>query len=436
MKEAIIKNKKILLINAMGLYNYGGRAVMKGAIKSLQDAIPDVQIDVMSTHYKDECDIYEKWNYENLKLIEHVWFEENKSGLKNILCSVVSAPLVLLKFLSYRYLHDILPIKNPYQQYDIIVDMSTDGLNDHYGFFMPIFFMFNILLAKIANKKIVTCAASIGKFDRLITKTLAKFVLNKVDLITPREEITEQYLHEIGINRPRIELTADHAFIMDPSSSRRIDQILLNESIYRSEKPMIGISPSQPMYEYAFSSISDRNIRYKEYVDKMASTIDFIIENLNGMVVLVSHTFTVSNENDFSTSKEIYGKVVNKDMLKLITGEYDADELKGVIGRCDIFIGCRMHATVASTSMGIPTIAVAYGHKFHGVIGKMMGQEKRMIDIKNYTPDEFLSEMKSQICYVWNNRNKIRIELEKKAIVVKEKAFLNGKLVKELMFSS
>lgn len=429
----MINMKKILIINAMGLYNYGGRAVMKGAIKSLQENIPNVQIDIMSTHYKNEYKIYKKWNYRNVEIIDHIWYKENDSTIKNILSSSISAPIVFLKFISYRYLHNIVPIKDPYQQYDIVIDLTTDGPSDHYGLFLPIFFMYNILLAKIANKKVVTCAASIGKFDRFITKSLAKFILNNVDLITVREEITENYLQEIGINRPRIELTADHAFLMEPTSYQNVDKIFVNEKIDKNKKPIIGISPSQLIHKYAFPGISDRNIRYKEYVEKMALTIDFIIESLNGNVVLIPHSSMALNENDFFISKEIYEKVVNKDMVKLITGEYDADELKGVIGQCDMFIGCRMHPTVASTSMCVPTVAVTYGHKFQGVIGKMMGQEKCLIDIKKYSPDEFLLEMKTKINYVWNNRKSIRNELKEKIITVKKQALLNGKLIKEII---
>jgi len=417
---------KILIINTMGLYNYGGRAVMKGAITSLQKSMPDAQIDIMSTHYNRECETYKKWNYKNVKLIDHVWFKESNSIIRTALSSTILAPLAFIKFLSKE---------NPYKQYDIIVDLSTDGLNDHYGLFMPVFFMYNILLAKMANKKIVTSAASIGKFNKLSTKLMAQFILNKVNLITPREEITQQYLSEIGISEPRIELTADHAFLMESSSLQRVDNIFSIEGININNNPKIGISPSQTIHNYAFACISSKDKRYNEYLDKMALTINFIIESLDCDVILIPHSSMALNENDYSISKEIYEKTTHKDRVKIITGEYDADELKGIIGKCDMFIGCRMHSTIASTSMGVPTIAVTYGHKFHGVIGKMMGQEKCLIDINKFTPDEFLSEMKFKVNYVWNNRDSIRTELKKKTIIVKEKALLNGKLIKELMCS-
>lgn len=43
-----------------------------------------------------------------------------------------------------------------------------------------------------------------------------------------------------------------------------------------------------------------------------------------------------------------------------------------------------MHATISSTSMLVPTIAIAYSHKIPGVIGEVLGNEY-IIDIR----DEF-----------------------------------------------
>lgn len=51
----------------------------------------------------------------------------------------------------------------------------------------------------------------------------------------------------------------------------------------------------------------------------------------------------------------------------MIAGEYDQHTIKGIIGRCDFFIGSRMHACIAALSQKIPTAAVAYSKKFKGV---------------------------------------------------------------------
>ena len=43
----------------------------------------------------------------------------------------------------------------------------------------------------------------------------------------------------------------------------------------------------------------------------------------------------------------------------MIAHEYDQHAIKSIIGRCDFFIGSRMHACIAALSQKIPTAAVA-----------------------------------------------------------------------------
>ena len=88
-----------------------------------------------------------------------------------------------------------------------------------------------------------------------------------------------------------------------------------------------------------------------------------------------------------------------------------------------------MHATVASTSMLVPTVGIAYSHKMHGIIGKMLGQEKYILDVQDLNYED----LKSKVYDAWQNREEIRAELAQRIPQVKEQALLSGELVKELV---
>ena len=120
----------------------------------------------------------------------------------------------------------------------------------------------------------------------------------------------------------------------------------------------------------------------------------------------------------------------NKDKIRLIDNEYSPEELKGVIGQCDLFIGARMHANIAATSMCVPTLAIAYSHKSYGIM-RMLGMEKYVLDFRTMTFDE----MTARIDDLWVNREKIRTELVSNVKTVKERALYNGELVKALLDS-
>ena len=61
----------------------------------------------------------------------------------------------------------------------------------------------------------------------------------------------------------------------------------------------------------------------------------------------------------------------------------------------------------------------------------MLGQEKYILDVKDLNYEG----LKSKIYDAWENRELIKKELEVKIPMVKERAMLNGKLVKELLDS-
>lgn len=62
-----------------------------------------------------------------------------------------------------------------------------------------------------------------------------------------------------------------------------------------------------------------------------------------------------------------------------MTGAYNQNEIKYLIGRCDFFIGARMHACIAALSQCIPTVSIAYSDKFIGVM-KSIGMESYCVD--------------------------------------------------------
>ena len=425
---------KVLIINTPGLYSKGGMAVVMGAVRCLRESMPDACITALCHHHKEDWDtLQDICRNQRVEIKKHPWFKEHGSKPLSLIHSGVPALLTLLQCITGRAVNKLgLPPMGVFQRSDIILDLNIDALNDHYNIFFPSWALFNILLGIISGKPVVVWAASIGSFDKRLTKLLARFVLNRVDMILAREEVTKEYLETLGVRKPRIYVTADHAFLMEPASQERINEILASEGISKSENPLVGISASQLIHRYTFPSIKDEEEKYQRYVEVMTGTIDYLVDKLNADVLLIPHSI-VPTEDDRIISGRIHEQVKSKSKVKLITGEYMADELEGIIGECDMFIGCRMHSTIASTSMSVPTIAVVYGHKSHGVIGNMMGQGKYIIEIGEYAPDELLSELKAKIDHAWANRDYISNELKERAEAAKEQALLNGSLIKGLL---
>ena len=94
---------------------------------------------------------------------------------------------------------------------------------------------------------------------------------------------------------------------------------------------------------------------------------------------------------------------------------------------------------MASTSLAVPSLGIiAYSrNKFYGIIGKMMGQEDYLLGVDDeFKYNDFLAELKSKAKDLWINRNLVAENLKKRTKIVRERALLNGELIKELVDSS
>lgn len=92
-----------------------------------------------------------------------------------------------------------------------------------------------------------------------------------------------------------------------------------------------------------------------------------------------------------------------------------------------------MHSTIASTSMAVPTVALAYSEKAIGIIGMMLGMNDYVVDIRKCNREEFLKQMTEKIENAWLNRHEIKSELKQQVEHVKKQALLNTTLLIDLL---
>lgn len=426
------KMSRITIINTPGLKNRGGMAVVMGALRGLRESFPEDHITVLCHHGEDWDALRGICERHGVELKRHPWFKEHKSRPVALLKSALPALVFLTGCILGRAAARMGLRRGPFQQSDVVLDLNADALHDNYAVFFPLWALANIMMAEVAGRPVVVWSAGIGAFRRRITRLAARVILDRVDVIMAREEVTREYLKSLGVNRPRVYVTADHAFLMDPVSAARTDEILAAEGIARGEGPLIGISASEQITGWAFPGVQDREKKYQRYLAVMTATADYLIGAMNATVVLIPHVVNPRND-DRIVSRRLYDHIQDKRGVRLLAGNYMADELKAIIGACDLFIGCRMHATIAATSMGVPTVAVVYGQKFHGIIGSMMGQADYVAEIGKCGPDELQAQLRAKIDSAWANREAIRRDLAERASAARQRAMMNGSLVRDML---
>jgi polysaccharide pyruvyl transferase WcaK-like protein len=404
--------------------NRGISAMASGTIKIIKKYIPNSKITIWHT-FSESYTRSSPTTYEtDVKVIKD----------SNAYEYLLKLPLRLFRCVLWTLLQkiglniNILMNEKVLKEYiasDAVISLNFgDTFTDNYGKIVSVSIFCQNLLNIFSGKPVVFFPQSIGPFNTRLTKMLAKFILNRSKLIMVREKITSRYLKDIGVDEHLIHIIPDTAFLLEPANDKKVERILIDNGLTNdSEKEaIIGISVNPSIAHF-----SKTPEKHELYVDTISRLVNYLVKKMNAIVIFVPN---VTFERGFDT-KDLGNltreKTNCKDMVISINGEYTAEELKGVIGWCDIFIGSLTHTIIAAISMNVPAIAIAYSYKTLGIMDSI-GLGDYVIDFREMNYDGLISKVDE----VWANREEIRKDIELKVKTQKELVLSSGKLVKDL----
>jgi len=307
---------------------------------------------------------------------------------------------------------------------DLVV-VGHDSLIASYGY-LPLILFFRVL-----GKRIIILGGGVGSYGSRIWSIFAKIILNKLDLITLREELSFAYLKSIGIVEPPMYVTADPAFLMQPISTDVAIELLKEEDTAVGERPLLGMTVSWiSTSKHCFPELKQKEEKFCRYSQLMAEVIDNLVQEHDLTIVLISHVFGPENEQDDRIVIEsIYRLVKEKKNVRVINKQYKAEEIKGIIGQLDLLVGERLHSVIAAVSMGTPVVAVTYPSPRMRGVAKMMEIEKWVYNVENLSVESIVT----MINHAWKVRHDTKQHLMQQKSSVKEKAEENSVLIKKLV---
>jgi|GEM_PF-1396405 len=277
---------------------------------------------------------------------------------------------------------------------DVIIDLSGDSLSDR-GSHATVNLM-GILLCMVLGKPIVCHSQSMGPFSRW-TMPLARFILSRTDIITVREQISHDYLLGIGLDPSRIWIFGDCAFNLSPAADSRVDEIMSSLGLRpNADGLIIGISVSAFMAEFQAGRREDSCLSVTPYMNVVKTIAETLHDtNPQAQFILVPHVIAPGHwiRDDRWACEELAKKMGCEPHVHILSSDYTAEELKGIIGRCDFFIGSRMHACIAALSQTVPTVALSWSHKYIGIMDRL-GMKRYVFDTRGETSGEIASRTK------------------------------------------
>ena len=263
-----------------------------------------------------------------------------------------------------------------------------------------------IKLAKLFRKKVMLYANGIGPLKSFKNIETTKNVLNDVDLITLRDENSQNELTRIGVNRPEIHVTADPAFLINPNDAG--DSIFENYGIPK-DKEILCVSVRR-----AKGSPAD-------FEQIIADFCDYAFEKYGLFTVFLP----MQQRVDYSISASIKNKMKNKSVV--IGTNYHAASMLSLISKMKICLGMRLHTLIYASSCNVPTIGIVYDPKVNGFL-EYIGEEN-YINTGDITKEN-LCEYLDKVC---DNYDSVKSHLKFNVRIMKSKAEENAELLKGLL---
>lgn len=277
---------------------------------------------------------------------------------------------------------------------DIIFDATMgDSFSDIYSYKYYNSLIKHKKIIQFFSKKYILLPQTYGPFLKDTSLKKAKKILKRSYKIYCRDNLSKKLLEEKLKIKNSI-LVTDMAFFL-PFDKKRYK--------LKENRIKIGINISGLLYRGGFESENQFNLtlNYKKFINDL---ILYLISEGKYDIYIIPHVIDIkenAHDDDYIISKQIQDKYKECHLAPIFKSPIDA---KSFISNMNIFIGSRMHSTIAAFSSNVITIPISYSRKFEGLFsnfnynsvinGRMCNEEDALQEIKKYLFNS--SELKFQ----------------------------------------
>jgi len=296
--------------------------------------------------------------------------------------------IIPIKFISDRIIRSNRWLKT-LGDADFVGDIRAgDSFSDIYGLRKFLIRSIPGIIAILMRKKLVMLPQTFGPFKSAVSKQVALFTMKRATKLLSRDQDSIELVREMlgeKYKHKNIQLCPDVAFVLEPTLPDKLD--IQPELNIKGNIPLIGLNISSLLYIGGFNrnNVFGLKVYYKEFIHIL---LQELMKRTRAHVLLVPHEyfpFMIDGQecSEIQVCKKERESIDERyrDRIHLVKREYNQNEIKGIIGLCDFFIGSRMHACIAALSQAKPTVGLAYSKKFYGTF-QTIGVEQYVIDMR------------------------------------------------------
>lgn len=298
-----------------------------------------------------------------------------------------------------------LKVKEKLKKCDVVFDVTMgDSFSDIYSKKSCNYLLDQKKLAEKYSNKYVLLPQTYGPFYDKIVQKRALNIISRANLVLCRDEMSKNFLNK-SLPTKSIDVLTDLAFFLPTQKKCILDE---------NDKIKIGINVSGLLWRGGFSGSNQFGLKcnYQEYINTLLQ--EYTNNDIYKLYFIphVIKEYNTTADDDYDTIQYLAEKYPNAVLAPKFTNPMEA---KGYISQMDLFIGARMHSTIAAFSTGVPVVPFSYSRKFEGLYNDY--DYEYLINGKELSTSDAINATKTYI----NNYLEIRNSVNNKQVLISEK---------------
>jgi polysaccharide pyruvyl transferase CsaB len=242
-------------------------------------------------------------------------------------------------------------------------------------------------LAKLCGARVDFHAIGATSFPDPVVRWLARFVLNRSDALTVRDQRSQDILRSAGVRVP-IPVILDPVTQLEPASPESARQMLAEEGI-SLDRLKVGIN---------FRYVAEPDIDNANTIREVAQLAGYLLDQYNAQVIFLpfGRHPTKKVENDLAFALEVANQLQHRRGFHILEKECSPVEMKALLGQMDLCILERLHAVILAAPMRVPIISVIYDHKV-AAFADMAGLGDSQIPLREFSFESAREEIESTL---------------------------------------
>ncbi len=263
-------------------------------------------------------------------------------------------------------------------------------------------------MAQSCGIKTMLYANGIGPIDRKFDRYLAKKVLNKVDVITLRDDRSDEELKKLNVTKPKIIITADPAFTIETDTP-------VSGEYFRRRA---GVPDHAKV---AVISLRGWKKTSADFTGLIAALCDYMIERYDVYPLFVPMQYPADTEVSLAVIRAMRhtGYLINRALT--------VPEMFSVLSDAELVIGMRLHSLIYATTLEIPAIALVYDPKISAFMESL--SQPGTVDVEKMT----LSILTEALDKLMASQSERKRALHEANAVLKKKAEENAEYAVRLL---